>query len=69
MPHLYSDYDASRRALAAQHDVGADEALTDALADNIELKTGWNGGYVSRIDTVEVLAELTENGWRLVRHA
>ena len=48
---------ARRERLAAQHDTGANQAITDACNEAVD--------YDGYVDTVRLLADLAEAGWRL----
>lgn len=65
-PQRVTSYGASRAALAAQHDDGAAEALHGAIDADVDCGRYCYGGS-ARIDITETLAELAEQGWRLVR--
>ena len=49
--------EARRERLAAQHDAGANQAITDACNEAVD--------YDGYVDTVRLLADLAEAGWRL----
>ena len=59
-------YVASREALADLHDDGAFVALAEAADLTVECGAYCYGGS-ARLDVTETLAELAEQGWRLVR--
>lgn len=61
-------YEAKRAELAARHDAGAAEALGDCIEVDVECMAYCYGGS-PRVDIAETLAELAEQGWRLVRGA
>ncbi len=62
-------YAAGRARLAAEHDDGARDALKDVLGyDNLPVECmAYCHGGSAKPDLTEILADLTEAGWRLVR--
>lgn len=57
-----------RAALVTTHDDGAISSLEDAIAGNADVKCGsYCLGGAADVDAYEVLADLAEAGWRLVR--
>jgi hypothetical protein len=59
-------YKASRAALADRHDEGAKEALSMAVEVDVECMAYCYGGSAV-VDIEETLAELADQGWRLVK--
>lgn len=59
-------YEAHRARQAAQHDPGAGEALMDAADMTVNCSSYCYGGS-AKLDLQETLADLAEQGWRLVR--
>lgn len=61
-------YDEMRARLRDSHDTGASDALSDAMACNVEVDcmAYCYGGHPDP-DYDEILADLAEAGWRLVR--
>lgn len=57
-----------RAALVATHDDGAISTLEDAIAGNAETECmAYCYGGTPKVDVYETLADLAEEGWRLVR--
>lgn len=64
--NYHDAYIASREKLAEQHDDGAATALRDCIEAEVDCMAYCYGGS-ARIAITETLAELAEQGWRLVR--
>lgn len=59
-------YEAQRAALTAAHDEGAGNALAACAELEVDCMAYCYGGS-ARLNVAETLADLAENGWRLVR--
>jgi hypothetical protein len=70
MTDYMRQYREEREALAARHDEGAADAMHAAIHDNADVSClAYCYGGSASVDATEVLADLAEAGWKVVRDA